>query len=63
MKDASKEGRLKNRTMGFAKTPLNPPEKFLKKSNHQNQKNALTAAPFKYAVFLINWLLLLQNIY
>ena len=36
--------------MGFAKTPLNPPNQFLKKSNHGTPKNAIEAPPFKYKV-------------
>ena len=36
--------------MGFAKTPLNPPNQFLKKSNHGTPKNAIAAPPFKYKV-------------
>ena len=49
VKTSSKEGKLSQRTMGFAKTPLSPPDQFLKKSTPP--ANALTNT-FKYQVKL-----------
>ena len=36
--------------MGHVKTPLNPPNQFLKKSNHATPKNSVAPPPFKYSV-------------
>ena len=39
------------RTMGYAKTPLNPPSEYLKKGgNSKPPVNAIKPQPFKYPV-------------
>ena len=39
------------RTMGYAKTPLNPPSEYLKKgANSKPPVNAIKPQPFKYPV-------------
>jgi len=49
VRDESKDGKLAVRTMGHAKTPLNPPNDFLKKRGRTaTPDNAITSAPFKY---------------
>ena len=47
VKTSSTQGKLSQRTMGFAKTPLSPPEQFLKKTTPS--ANELTNT-FKYQV-------------
>jgi len=45
-KATQKDGKLQRRTMGYAKTPLNAPNDFLKKNSPPD--NALTGPSFKY---------------
>merc|ERR1712228_1102800 len=49
VKDTSRDGKHSVRTMGYVKTPLNPPSSYLKKYDRtQIPANAISAAPFKY---------------
>ena len=55
VKANANKGKLSQRTMGFAKTPLSPPDQYLKKASQPT--NALTAG-FKYPVRIFetfNW--------
>jgi len=49
VKDTSRDGKHSVRTMGYAKTPLNPPTSYLKKYD-KTQIPSNGAAPFKYPV-------------
>ena len=52
VKDERKTGKLPVRTMGHAKTPLNPPQEYLKKRERTKTPLPKTDG-FKYGVFIL----------